>query len=213
LMKRFAFAAKLFFKEGFGHSYYWWYNAAVIVAPLTFIPANLYNVFYAKSMGMDMSLYGKYMAYSFVVSLCIAYPLGCLTDRLHPLRMVIGALSFYMLVILWSCLYATNSAMFCIGLMAQSVAGGIFFSTFPSLPLRLLPADRYGQITSALGLVGGLVSITFTPSLGLFLDLTHHAYHTVYYVGFGLSVLALLLNLVLHRKFMALGGPENYVAP
>jgi hypothetical protein len=37
-------------------------------------------------------------------------------------------------------------------------------------------------------------------------------YRSTYLASFGLTVLALLAGFLLHSKFMALGGPDHYVA-
>ena len=48
--------------------------------------------------------------------------------------------------------------------------------------------------------------------MGKFLDYSHHKYRSTYLASFGLTVLALLAGFLLHSKFMALGGPNHYVA-
>jgi hypothetical protein len=50
------------------------------------------------------------------------------------------------------------------------------------------------------------------PIMGKFLDYSHHINRSTYLAGFGLTVLALLAGFLLHGKFMALGGPNHYVA-
>jgi hypothetical protein len=50
------------------------------------------------------------------------------------------------------------------------------------------------------------------PIVGKFLDDSHHIYRSTYLASFGLTVLALLAGFLLHRKFMARGGPNHYVA-
>jgi len=213
LGKRFLFAAKSYLKAGYGHSYYLWFFAATILAPLALVPANLYNLYYAKSLHMSMDLYGKYLSYSFMVSICLSYPLGALADRFHPLRMTIVTLALYMCVMLASALYAVDAQSFGLALMAQSVLAGCFYTVSLSLSQKLLPWNRFAQIGSAGGTIGCLIGIGFAPALGVFLDQTHHTYRYIYYVGLVIGALGLLANLVLHHKFVALGGPRNYVAP
>ncbi|HSI86776.1 MAG: MFS transporter [Candidatus Methylacidiphilales bacterium] len=213
LKDRFLTAAGDYIKTGYGNSYYLWFFAVSILANLVNVPVNLYNVFYAKSLGMDMNVYGACLAASFVVSLCLAYPLGWLSDRFHPLRMVMVALAGYMLGMAWAFLFVCDAATFGVALMIHCVIGGSLFTVLLSLPQKLLPRDQFAQISSAGGTLGCLVSIVFAPALGMFLDFTDHAYRYTFAVAFIVTVLALMASLILHRKFMVLGGPENYQAP
>jgi hypothetical protein len=50
------------------------------------------------------------------------------------------------------------------------------------------------------------------PIMGKFLDYSYHIYRCTYLASFGLTGLALLAGFLLHSKFMALGGPNHYVA-
>ena len=47
------------------------------------------------------------------------------------------------------------------------------------------------------------------PIMGKILDDSHPIYRSTYLASFGLTVLA---GFLLHSKFMALGGPNHYVA-
>ena len=42
---------------------------------------------------------------------------------------------------------------------------------------------------------------------------TEHTYRYVFHISVVIAALALISNFVLYRRFKALGGPENYVAP
>ena len=118
-----------------------------------------------------------------------------------------------MLGMAWAFLCVHDASTFGIALMVHSVIGGSLFTVLLSLPQKLLPRDQFAQISSAGGTIGCLVSIAFAPALGMFLDSTGHAYRYTFAVAFVVTLLALAASLVLHRKFMALGGPENYNAP
>ena len=49
--------------------------------------------------------------------------------------------------------------------------------------------------------------------MGTVLDHTHHNYRYTFYMSSFFTVLAMLCGPVLHAMFIALGGPENYIAP
>lgn len=206
-------AIRDYFKSGYSHSYYIWFFASFILAGVAVTPFNLYSVFYAKSLGVSMAAYGKCLTLTYIISLCLAYPLGSLADRFHPLRMTIVSLALYAVATGWAALHVCDARTYAIALVAQSVLCGCYFTVSASLWQRLLPREKFAQIGSAGGTINCLVGIGFAPALGMFLDYTRHNYRYTFHVGFCLAVLALIANIVLHRRFMMLGGPANYSAP
>jgi MFS family permease len=213
-IRGFSHATKTYFQECFGNSYYWWYFGAVTVGGLAMGPVNLYSVFFAKSVRMDMATFGNCLALTYCFSLCLAYPLGWLADRFHPLRIAIGALILYAIVALWGGLFARDSRMLAIALVAHGVVAGIWQTGTASIGQRLLPKAEFGQFGSAGGAISNVAWMMLAPLAGLFLDhVVHHDYRYTYLIGFCLTIAGLFGFFVLHSKFMALGGPEYYVAP
>ena len=207
-------AIKSYFKDGFGHPYYLWYFGATILANLGVNTAfNLYSVFYAKSLAMDMTMYGKSITLTFFISLCLSYPLGILVDWFHPLRVSIFVLALYAGAMAYGFLFVHGPHVFAIALVVHGVLSGTFFTTSAALPMRLLPRAKFAEISSACGVLLNLVGIAFPPVLGLLLDFTHHDYRYTFLAGFVFTTGAVIAFLVLQSKFMALGGPANYVAP
>jgi MFS family permease len=206
-------AVKTYFQECFSDTYYRWTFCALAVAGMATGPVNLFSVFFAKSVHMDLTLYGNCLALTYCVSLVLAYPLGWLADKCHPLRLAIGVLVLYAIVGLWGGFFARDSQTFAIALVAHGVVAGIWMTATASLNMRLLPKAEFAQFASAAGIVSSLMWMTLAPVSGLLLDHFHHDYRYTFFMGFGLSIIGLLGCLVVHGKFMALGGPRNYVAP
>jgi len=204
---------RAYFRDGFGHAYYLWFFAVALLVPLTATPFNLYSVFYAKSVGMSLDAYGKCLAYSYGISLALAYPLGALADRFHPLRLTLAALALYGLVLAGGALWVRDAATFGVVLVAHGVLSGTLFTVSASLAQRLLPRARFAALGSAGGILNSLAGIALPPALGLFLDHTGHAYRYTFHAGFLLALAALGAGFVLHRRFTALGGPSGYRAP
>ena len=211
--ERLLFASWSYLKTAFGNKYYLWYFAAFVFTNIVYTPVNLYSVFFAKSVNMSMDAFGKYQAYSFVISLVLSYPLGYLADRLHPLRMAIGILAGYLLTMLWAFFYVKDAHTFGFAIIGHCVFSGGVMTVLLSLPQRLLPRAQFAQMAAAGWMINSLITVILAPILGMLLDCTHHAYHYTFLVGAIVAVLALFSCLVLHSKFMALGGPKNYIAP
>jgi MFS family permease len=206
-------AVKTYFKDGFGHPYYLWYFAATVLASLSNLPFNLYSVFYAKSIGMDMAIYWDCLGLTYIFSLALSYPLGSLADRFHPLRIGIAVLAAYALVMVCGGLLVRDSSTFSVALVVHGVFAGCVITATASLGQRLLPRDKFAEIGSAGGIIGAVSAMLLAPALGKFLDYTHHNYRYTFFFSAILTLMALGAFFVLHGRFITLGGPRNYVAP
>jgi MFS family permease len=205
--------AKDYFKECFSHSYYWWYFSATALSAASMLPITWYLIYFAKSMPNGMDLYAKGNILTYTISLFLAYPLGALVDRFHPLRACLVVQALFAVSCLWGGLFARDSETFFIALVIFNVISGMWWTVSASLGLRLLPRANFAQFGSAAGIVGNLTAILLAPVVGMFLDYSHHVYRYTFLISAGLGASALLVTLVLHHKFMAFGGPKNYVAP
>jgi len=212
-IRGFFLAVKTYFQECFSNAYYRWVFCALAVAGMATGPVNLFSIFFAKSVHMDLPLYGKCLALTYCISLVLAYPLGWLADKIHPLRLAIGVLVLYAMVGLWGGLFARDSQTYAIALVAHGAVAGIWNTATASLNMRLLPKAEFAQFASAAGIVASLMWMTLAPVSGFLLDHFHQDYRYTFFMGFGLSIIGLLGCLIVHGKFMALGGPSNYVAP
>ncbi len=206
-------AVKGYFQECFGHRYYLWFYVAPTLSATAMLGVNLFTVYYAKSVGMNMGTYGDCIAATYAASIVLAYPIGWLADKFHPLRVAMVTVVIYAIVAIWGAIYATNASLFAIALTAHGIVSGVWFTASASLGLRLLPRERFAEFSSAGGIVGGVAAMIFSPALGKLLDYTHHDYRCTFWIGAILSGLSLLAFWILHIKFMKLGGPESYVAP
>lgn len=204
---------KKYLQECFGHSYYFWVYAVVALSWMAFIPVNLFSVFFAKSISMDMGTYGKCIALTYLISLGLSYFLGALADRFHPLCMGLITLALYSVVALWAGIFVRDVATFAIALVGHGVVSGSWMTVTASLGQTLLPKAKFAQFFSAMGIVSSVGTMAVGPLVGWVLDLSHHQYRYTYFVGCGLSVCALCAGLVLYRRFNALGGVRNYLAP
>jgi len=206
-------AAKGYFQECLGHSYYWWYFIFLLLCGMSGIPVNSFRLYYAISLNMTQQQYGDCVALTYCLMMVSAYPLGALADRFHPLRMVLVLLGLFAIALLCGDLFIKDVWTFSVAQVVMGIIYGPLLTTTALLGLRLLPRSNFAQFSSASGILSCIVGIGFGPAVGVVLDYTHHNYRYTFYMSFFFTILALLCGLVLHAKFMALGGPKNYVAP
>jgi MFS family permease len=109
--------------------------------------------------------------------------------------------------------YATTPERFLIALSVHIVLSGCYYTSSASLGQRLLPHSKFAQFSSAGGLIGSAASIVLPLLFGYALDLSGSQYRYTFLMSAGVSVVAIILMLIVHTRFMRLGGPEHYVAP
>lgn len=204
---------RAYFRECYTTPFYLWVFVATILSTLSFSPVNAFSIFYAKSLGMSMEIYGRYIAASYVISLALAYFIGSLADRFHPLRLGIVSMSLYAGISLWGAAFATDPQRFGFAFIAHTVISGIYITSMASIGQRLYPKLKFAQFASAAGLLYATCSSVLPPAMGLLLDASHHNYRLTFLSSGILATLGLLALLVVYRQFLQLGGPKNYVAP
>ncbi len=209
----FVLAARTYFKECFSNRCYGLLFIMHTFAGMAFASINLFSVFFARSLKMDMGVYGKYITLTYFISLILSYFLGSLADKFHPLRVGLTTLVLYAAATLWGGLFVRDATTFGIALVFHGVISGTFMTVTASLPQRLFPQPKFAQFYSAMILVTHLGVMMVGPVVGFFLDCNYHAYRYTYLASFGLTLLTLAAGLLLHSRFMALGGPKGYVAP
>ena len=209
----FLHAAKTYFQECFGHSYYVLYFIAMGISWQAFLPINLFSLFYMKALHMDMQYFGDCITMTYFISLVLAYPLGALVDRFHPLRVGIIVQVLYGVSTLWGGLFIHDSFTFALALIAHTVLAGTWLTAIASVGQRLLPKAEFAQFASAGSILGSFLAFLVGPAVGIFLDHFNHNYRYTFLIGFAINLAGLFLCLLLYQRFRAFGGPDNYVAP
>lgn len=206
-------AIRTYFRECYSNPYYRWLFAAATLGMLANVPVNSFSVFYAKSLGMSIDDYGKALVVTYVVSLVLAYPLGMLADRFHPLRVGFWTTLLYAGLMLWASFIAVDVPSFTLFFIIHGVITGSYMTATASLGQRLYPKIKFAQFASAWSLVFGLGFVMAAPSTGLLLDLLGHDYRYTFLVSGCLALLGAGAFAVTDGFFRRLGGPSHYVAP
>ena len=209
----FIVAVRGYARNCFSKPHYLWIFASMGLAQLAMGPVNLFSVYAAQSFGLTLASYGKYIVVTYCCSLVLAYPLGWLADRFHPLRMALATLAVYAIVMVAGYFGIHSPKSFGWVFLAHGVLGGCYFTGAAALGPRLLPKLKFAEFASAGALLIAGANIILGPAMGWLLDVLGHDYRYTFAVGGVIAVLAFGATLVVHRRFMALGGPIGYVAP
>jgi MFS family permease len=206
-------AVKTYFRDGFGNPYYLWYFAVMMLGGLSAAPVNIFSLYFSESYGISDGTYGKWIACSYAVSLLLSYPIGIAADRFHPLRLSIVGLAIYAVTMGCAGFLVHDATSFGAAFILHNILSGSLATAWASLPQRILPRARFAEIGSACGMVGAVASIVITPFFGRILDVMNHDYRYTFFMTAVMSAFALGAFLVLHTRFMALGGPARYTSP
>ncbi|MBI5425836.1 MAG: MFS transporter [Opitutae bacterium] len=206
-------AARRYFAECFTEPFYRWVFAYFALVNVAFFPINLYNIYLARSLEVDMAFYGKLLAFSYLLSLLMSYPIGALADRYHPFRVSWVCVALYTVFCLVAGVVTTSGAAFSVIFVLHTFLVGMVITAISSLGQRLFPRSRFAQFSSAALMLLALLQIIFAPVVGWLLDAFGHAYRHTYTLGFAVNLAVLATGVVVARKIRRLGGYTNYQPP
>lgn len=186
---------------------------ALPVAMLANIPLNAYGIFYAKSLDISMDDYGKFLAYTYIISFLLSYLLGILSDRFHPVRTGIVTLALYGLLCFAGYFLVHGRISFAIIFIAHGVLTGSLLTLTASYGPRLFPRSRFAQFNSAMWLLISFSWMLMTPVVGKFLDWTGNRYEYTLLLGGLLAVAGVWMLCLAHRVYLQYGGDGGYRPP
>ena len=188
-------------RECYSKPYYlliYFFEAAMTLA---IAPVNSFSMFYAQDLSVDMDVYGKFLAVTYMISFALSYFWGVLADRIHPLRASILFMGLYAVMGIVSFFLIRNTATYGVAFILHGVLAGGYLTVSASLSQRLLPRAQFAQFNSAGGLVCSVLMVFLVPLIGKFLDWTGHQYQYTYLLGGLMALLSVFLGSVLYRLF------------
>ena len=200
-------------RDCFTRRYYLWVYATVALSWMSLMSISLFNLLFAKKVGLDFDAYGKCLALTYLISFSLSYFVGMLVDRFHPMRMALITIALYGTGTFLGGWFIADRQSFAVMLVICGVLGGLWQTSAASLTMRLLPQAKFAQYESARALVTSLGMMLVGPVLGWAMDLSHHDYRFTYYAAAGLAALALVSGLIAYTHFRRHGGVTNYLAP
>jgi MFS family permease len=198
--------AQNYFSECFGTRFYLLLFIAWGLSTTAWSSVNYYSIFFASSLTTP-GHYIELLTITYLISFLMAYPIGVLADRFHPLRLGIVTLALYGLATLWGAIFATTPLNFDIAFVLHGVFSGAFLTSTASLLLRLLPRLKFATYASAAGVMVCFFNIIIAPLAGFVLNMAHRDYRYIFFLSSIQSWLALIVMVVVYRLFLAWGRP------
>jgi maltose/moltooligosaccharide transporter len=204
---------RTYLKECTKHPFYLWLFLAVMAGNAAFLPINSFDVPYRQSIGMSMERYGDLRSFTYAISIGLAFVIGWLADKFHPIRLGIVSLALYAPMAVWAGFFATNVTIFSVVYVIHGVVSGIFFTGTASLLPRLFPHAKFAQFASAAASILALGSILIPWGVGKILDNTGHDYRYTFLMGGSVAAFGCVVFIVVYQHFLKLGGMKNYTPP
>jgi MFS family permease len=176
-------------------------------------PVNTFSLYHSQSVHMSSQLYGDCIALSYACSLALAYPLGAIADRIHPLRIGLITIAAYAVVTAFGFFTAHTVPTFYVSFLLHTVISGCYFTATASIGQRLLPRAKFAEISSAGGIIGGIIAMFVPPGLGLFIKWMHNDYRYVFLLASIAATATCLSYLLLLQEYNARGGDAAFVPP
>lgn len=206
-------AVKTYFRECFSLPYYRWVIMASVVAGFSVVPFNIYGIFYAKSLNMDMDFYGKVSSLICLVSFVLSFFLGWFSDRFHPIRTGMVSMALQTVILFIGGRIATTESVFAWLFLVQGISIMSYNTLMASYAPRLFPREYFAQFNSAMMLINALASVIGAPLVGKFLDLTGNHYPHLFTIGGVIGLCGLGCFVMVYRGYRRYGGDSGYVAP
>jgi MFS family permease len=187
---------------------------------------------YRDSLGLTLGDLGKVAAVVSVAGVVLSYPAGMLSDRYHPMRVMVwikfGLVAVTPLNFIWLLRPTWDHAtafLILIGLNAVQLPLGILYDiSRQPMQMRVWPKSRYGQFCSFAATAQGVCNIAASSLAGFFMVWMRHllpdekygkdfCYRMIPAWQLPLLVAALILLLLMYREWNKLGGIKNYKVP
>ncbi len=204
----------LYFKECVRLPIYRNYFMAYVFVILASSSSSPFSVLFARnSLGLDMENMGPIFAYGMVAALIMYVPTGWLCDKFNPLLISLIALGGFALASLLAYFLVhdkTSFIIYTVGFSVPSVGWGLGQM---AATMKLLPGEKFGQLSSALNVFGCGALIFGNYFIGWFMDLVKSDYRMTFLWSAAFFALAIVPMLMVYRDWKKYGGPHHYVPP
>ena len=217
---------KTFFVESYSIPFYWWFFLANTCFALTSV-AGGFLLLQARSIGIDLDFYGKTTAVAAIVSAALMYPAAILSDRLHPLRILLWATMallaiqpFWLVFLFYDFSPGLSHGIFIAITAVSAPAMALYMAAELPMYMRILPKSRYGQFSSANAMVRSLAVIVGGILIGIILDFLavrypakDYCYRFVPLWSFFSIAASFFFLKRLYSEWQARGGATSYLPP
>jgi len=162
---------------------------AIAMGAICVLPANINSYHAIGQFDVDFRAYGRATAAGYSVSILLAWPIGWLADRCHPVRIGFAAMLVYACCMLAAWWLVTGPTSYLIWLFVHVVVAGVFLTGTASLLPLTLPRQQFSSLAALSAALTALLTVFFSILLGYLLGRNGHDYRLVFLAA-GLVALA-----------------------
>jgi MFS family permease len=201
---------RTYFRECFCHPIYITYYLYSSLWAMTNACSFALIFFYVDYLGFSMDRMGKFNAMLGIAGMAIAFPLGWLVDKIHPMRAILIA-TVCMIPVNFAAFYMHSFAVYMIVTALRMPVSSLISTSSGPLSVQLMPRKQFGQFCSANDMVRSFVLIFASVAGGMFVGYCHSRYGMAGYAAVWLWVcvfdlLALLCMVVVWQYWRRMGG-------
>jgi len=183
------------------------------LAGLTFMPVNIFSLFAAKSYGIETGVYGNSLAITYLIGFALAFPIGWLTDKFHPMRTGLVTLAIYGVAMVAAFWIVKGPTSFLVMFVIHGVAAGLYNTAVSGLLPMLFPRMQFSQFFSATNILVNILNALALPVVGYVVDSSGRNYPITFLMAGIIALLGVISWIGLDRRFRQLGGVHNYEPP
>jgi MFS family permease len=156
---------------------------AVGMAIICVLPVNINGYNAMAQFNVDRSSYGQAIAFTYCISILLAWPLGWLADRVHPMRIGLVTLALYAIGMLLAWMFVSSRESYLFWLVVHGVLAGVFLTGTASLLPLVLPRERFSELAAFSASVTAILAMLLAAGTGLVLSWSGKDFRLIFLVS------------------------------
>ncbi len=167
--------------------------AAVGMGVICVLPVNINGYNAMAQFNVDRGSYGRAIALTYCISILLAWPLGWLADRIHPMRIGLVTLALYAVGMLLAWMFVSGRESYLFWLVVHGVLAGVFLTGTASLLPLVLPRERFSELAAFSASLTAILAIVLATGTGLAVSWSGNDFRLIFLVAGLAAALAVLL--------------------
>jgi len=157
--------------------------AAVGMAVICVLPVNINGYNAMAQFNVDRGSYGQAIALTYCISILLAWPLGWLADRVHPMRIGLVTLALYAIGMLLAWMFVSSRESYLFWLVVHGVLAGVFLTGTASLLPLVLPRERFSELAAFSASVTAILAMFLAAGTGFVLSWSGKDFRLIFLVS------------------------------
>lgn len=166
---------------------------ALGMAIICVLPVNINGYNAMGQFNVDRASFGRAIALTYCISILLAWPMGWLADRIHPLRIGLVTLALYAIGMLMAWLFVSGRDSYLFWLVVHGVLAGTFLTGTAALLPMVLPRERFSELAAFSASVTAMLAMLLSAMTGLVLSWHGNDFRLIFLLAGLAATVAVLL--------------------